>query len=103
MEDDPLFRRTRQHAELRLTFHSGQSDQERIEQIKEFMRLEKEMLHRYHQKGDSGLRLTRARSVIVDVLIQNLFAYAMDVAEAKHGENQAHVSFLRLVDMAGVN
>ena len=44
------------------------------------MRLEKEMLHRYHQKGDSGLRLTRARSVILDVLIQNLFAYAMDVA-----------------------
>ena len=81
MEDDPLFRRTRQHAELRLTFHSDQSDQERIEQIKEFMRLEKEMLHRYHQKGDSGLRLTRARSVIVDVLIQNLFAYAMDVAK----------------------
>lgn len=45
------------------------------------MRLEKEMLLRYHQKGDSGLRLTRARSVILDVLIQNLFAYAMDVAK----------------------
>ena len=60
MEDDPLFRRTRQHADLRLAFHSGQSDKEKIEQIKEFMRLEKEMLLRYHQKGDSGLRLTRA-------------------------------------------
>lgn len=43
--------------------------------------MEKEMLLRYHQKGDSGLRLTRARSVILDVLIQNLFAYAMDVAK----------------------
>ena len=81
MEDDPLFRRTRQHAKLRLTFHSGQSGKERIEQMKEFLRLEKEMLLRYHQKGDSGLRLTRARSVILDVLIQNLFAYAMDVAK----------------------
>ena len=49
--------------------------------MKEFLRLEKEMLLRYHQKGDSGLRLTRARSVILDVLIQNLFAYAMDVAK----------------------
>ena len=50
MEDDPLFRRTRKHAELRLSFNSGQSDKQRIEQIKEFMRLEKEMLLRYHQR-----------------------------------------------------
>ena len=53
MEDDPLFRRTRQHAEKRLVFHSGQSDSARLELIKEFVRLEKEMLHRYHLKGDS--------------------------------------------------
>ena len=73
MEDDPLFRRTRQHAEKRLVFHSGQSDTARLQDIKEFVRLEKEMLQRYHLKGDSGLRLTRARSIIIDVLIQNLF------------------------------
>ena len=41
--------------------------------IKEFVRLEKEMLHRYHLKGDSGLRLTRARAIIIDVLIQTFF------------------------------
>ena len=81
MEDDPLFRRTRQHAEKRLVFHSGQSDSARLELIKEFVRLEKEMLHRYHLKGDSGLRLTRARAITMDVLIQNLFAYALKVAE----------------------
>ena len=52
MEDDPLFRRIRQHAELRLTFNAGQSDKQRLEQIKEFMRLEKEMLLRYHRKGE---------------------------------------------------
>ena len=81
MEDDPLFRRTRQHAEKRLVFHSGQSDSSRLEMIKEFVRLEKEMLHRYHLKGDSGLRLTCARAIIIDVLIQNLFTYALKVAE----------------------
>jgi len=81
MEDDPLFRRTRQHAEKRLVFHSGQSDSARLELIKEFVRLEREMLQRYHLKGDSGLRLTRARSIIIDVLIQNLFDYALRVAE----------------------
>ena len=69
MEEDPLFRRTRQHAEKRLIFNSGQSNSARLEMIKEFVRLEKEMLQRYHLKGDSGLRLTRARSIIMDVLI----------------------------------
>ena len=43
--------------------------------------MEREMLERYHLKGDSGLRLTRARSIIIDVLIQNLFDYALRVAE----------------------
>ena len=81
MEDDPLFRRTRQHAKKRLIFHSGQSNSARLELIKEFIRLEREMLQRYHLKGDSGLRLTRARSIIIDVLIQNLFDYALRVAE----------------------
>ena len=80
MEDDPLFRRIRQHAEIRLKFNATQADSHRIAKLKEFMRLEKEMLFRYHQKGDSGFRLTRARAVIVDVLVQNLFSYAVEIA-----------------------
>ena len=80
MEDDPLFRRTRQHAEKRLVFSGAKSDKQRLVDIKEFLRLEKEMLLRYHRKGDSGFRLTRARAVIVDVLIQCLFEYAKDIA-----------------------
>jgi [protein-PII] uridylyltransferase len=85
IEDDPLFRRTRQHAERRLTFGATQSAKDRLEQIKEFLRLEKEMLQRYHQKGDSGIRLTRSRSVIMDVLIQTLFKWAMFVARESMG------------------
>ena len=81
MEDDPLFRRTRQHAEKRLVFTGAKSDKQRLEDIKEFLRLEREMLLRYHRKGDSGFRLTRARAVIIDVLIQNLFNYAREIAK----------------------
>ena len=80
MEDDPLFRRTRQHAEKRLVFSGAKSDKQRLVDIKEFLRLEKEMLLRYHRKGDSGFRLTRARAVIIDVLIQNLYDYAQEIA-----------------------
>ncbi|MDA8991290.1 [protein-PII] uridylyltransferase [Opitutales bacterium] len=86
MEDDPLFRRTRQHADKRLVFSGAKSDKQRLEDIKEFLRLEKEMLLRYHRKGDSGYRLTRARAVIVDVLIQRLFAFAKEVATEAMGK-----------------
>lgn len=86
MEDDPLFRRTRQHADKRLVFSGAKSDKQRLEDIKEFLRLEKEMLIRYHRKGDSGFRLTRARAVIVDVLIQRLFAFAKEVAIESMGK-----------------
>lgn len=86
MEDDPLFRRTRQHADKRLIFSGAKSDKQRLEDIKEFLRLEKEMLLRYHRKGDSGFRLTRARAVIVDVLIQRLFEFAKEVAEESIGK-----------------
>lgn len=88
MEDDPLFRRTRQHAEKRLVFSEAKSDKQRLEDIKEFLRLEKEMLLRYHRKGDSGLRLTRARAVIVDVLIQSLFKFALEIAKDAIGKSR---------------
>jgi [protein-PII] uridylyltransferase len=85
MENDPLFRRTRQHAERRLTFEVSQSAKDRLEMIKGFLRLEKEMLLRYHQKGDSGLRVTRSRAVIIDVLIQFLYDWAIKVARESMG------------------
>ena len=58
MEDDPLFRRTRLHADKRLVFSGAKSDKQRLVDIKEFLRLEeKEMLLRYHRKGDSAFVL----------------------------------------------
>ncbi|SVC41226.1 uncharacterized protein METZ01_LOCUS294080, partial [marine metagenome] len=80
VQDDPLFRRIRQHAEKRLRFSETQSDKARLTHLKEFLRLENEMLRRYHKKGDSGLRVARARAVLMDVLIQSLHGYALGLA-----------------------
>ena len=80
MQDDPLFRRIRQHAEKRLRFSETESDKARLAHLKEFLRLENEMLCRYHEKGDSGLRVARARAVLMDVLIQSLHGYALELA-----------------------
>lgn len=81
MKDDPLFRRIRQHAEKRLRFSETQSDKARVEQLKEFLHLENLMIRRYHEKGDSGLRVARARAVIMDVLIQSLHEYALKLSK----------------------
>lgn len=86
MQDDPLFRRIRQHAENRLSFSESQPDKERLSHLKEFMRLEDEMLRRYHGKGDSGLRVARARAILIDVLVQTLHAYALRLARDNLGK-----------------
>ena len=76
MKDDPLFRRIRQHAGKRLVLSDTENDGERLAMLKEFVRLENEMLKRYHRKGDSGLRVTKARAIIMDVIIENLYLRA---------------------------
>lgn len=46
--------------------------------LKEFVRLENEMLKRYHRKGDSGFRVTKARAIVMDVIIENLYLRATE-------------------------
>ena len=77
MQDDPLFRRIRQHAAKRLAFADTDDYASRLSMLKEFIRLEDEMLKRYHRKGDSGLRVTRARAIVMDVIIENLHVRAV--------------------------
>lgn len=93
---DPLFRRIRQHAEKRLTFPPGSNLQERLPALKEYVRLEREMLVRYHQKGDSGLRVAKARSIVMDVLLESLFNYAIDNYQKTYGKLPCEVTLVAL-------
>jgi [protein-PII] uridylyltransferase len=43
------------------------------------------MLQRYHKKGDPGLRVTRARAVMMDVLMENLFLDAQKIWSDENG------------------
>lgn len=51
---------------------------ERLKALKEYLRLEREMLLRYHQKGDGGVRVAMARSIMIDVLLDKLFQFAIE-------------------------
>lgn len=75
--EDPLFRRVRAHAAQRIRFESTiPSRRERTEAYREFYRLEQAMIERYHRKGDSGLRVAMAGSIVLDVLLEEIFAAA---------------------------
>lgn len=93
---DPLFRRIRLHAEKRLDFGPDTEPAERLRQLKEYMRLEQEMLHRYHEKGDGGLRVAKARTMMIDVLIEHLYDNALAIYKKKHGPVPCPVAMLAL-------
>ncbi|GHC09524.1 bifunctional uridylyltransferase/uridylyl-removing enzyme [Cerasicoccus arenae] len=93
---DPLFRRIRLHAEKRLDFTPDTPPGERLRQLKEYLRLEQEMLHRYHEKGDGGLRVAKARTIMIDILIEYLFKNALAIYERKFGPPPYPVAMLAL-------
>lgn len=45
--------------------------------LAEFLRLENEMLRRYHRRTKSGRKVAAARTVVLDVLIDNIFSDAL--------------------------
>lgn len=93
---DPLFRRIRQHAQKRLQFPVDTPQNERVDAYREFLRLERTMLLRYHRNGDPGTRVAHAHAIIIDVLIENMFKYAVSVYEKEHGKLRVKVSTLAL-------
>jgi len=93
---DPLFRRIRLHADKRLTFDSQTDPGERLRQLKEYMRLEQEMLLRYHEKGDGGLRVARARTIMMDVLVEKLYRQAIAIHQQTLGDTPCEVALLAL-------
>jgi len=85
IQENPLFRRLRKHAEKRLVFDPGVSKNKQLPAYKRFVELENMMLLRYHRKGDSGSKVCQARAAMIDVVIENLFLAALDLFTAEHG------------------
>lgn len=54
------------------------------------------MIIRYHRKGDSGLRVCRAGSILVDVVIESIFRTALLTFSEQHGTLPCKCSLLGL-------
>lgn len=75
--------RTQTHARKKLSFRADTAPARRLAEYKRFLRLENEMIHMRHRGGESGLRVTRARSNLIDVILQKLLATALEPYSAK--------------------
>ncbi|MEN8734516.1 MAG: [protein-PII] uridylyltransferase [Lentimonas sp.] len=86
IQENPLFRRLRTHAQKRLVFDPGESRSKQLPAYKRYMELENTMLQRNHHKGSSGLKNCQARAAMIDVIIENLFIAALDLYSTQHGQ-----------------
>ena len=96
MSEDPLFRRVKLHAKMRLQFTLRDPLNKRLPQLKEYLRLENEMLRRYHRKGDAGLKVAKARSIAMDVMLSELYQFAVDTFEQNIGALPCQVCLVAL-------
>jgi [protein-PII] uridylyltransferase len=72
IEESPLYRRVRLHAKKRLWHEKYLPPGQYMESLKEFVRLEREMLLRYHEKGDPGWKVCQAYAIMIDVMLTSM-------------------------------
>jgi len=89
--EDPLHRRIRMHAE-RMSLADPKSA---VADYKRFMQQEHQILERSHRQGQGGLKVARSRSMVTDILMENLVHRAMTIGELAESEMQ-HFALLAL-------
>lgn len=95
-QEDPLYRRIRQHAERRIKLPVHADQAELLAAYRDFLRLEDQMLLRYHRKGDGGARVARARAMVFDVIIERLYNRVVSRFEQDRGHPPVEVAVVAL-------
>lgn len=85
-KSDLIYRRIRRHARQRIEFPEDTPPNERLKGYKEFLKVEREMILRYHRRGESGRTVCQGGAILVDVLVGHLFKTAVQACEKKRGE-----------------
>jgi [protein-PII] uridylyltransferase len=78
-----MINRITRHAKTRLNFDGDIKKAKRLSACKQFMKLEMQMVVMKHKQGESGIKVANARATIIDVMLDQLFTYALD-----HYENE---------------
>ncbi|MCH8475900.1 MAG: [protein-PII] uridylyltransferase [Opitutales bacterium] len=80
-----MIARIRKHAEKRLNLSPLSPPEEFVPILRQFLKLEDEMLLRRHRAGDGGMKVAKARAHTFDLVLGKLFELAMTKTEAEHG------------------
>ena len=68
----------------RLVYQIGKDHRKYLfDQYKEYIKQENVILERYHRQGQPGLRVARSRSMVMDILLENLVSRAISIAGAE--------------------
>jgi len=88
--------RLQTHALERLNFVGEVPTSQRLAACKTFLRLESAMIRMHHDAGESGLAVVKARAAMIDVMLSQLFNYAVAAWERTNGALPAPVSLLAI-------
>jgi len=88
--------RMRRHAEKLELAKLGAAPGANLERYRNYLRLGDSIIRRYHRLGASGLRVARARAVLMDELLFQLFTLACSHWERESGRAAGEVSLLAL-------
>lgn len=88
--------RLQQHARDRLNFSGEVSIAQRLAACKTFLRLESAMIRMRHDAGAPGNEVARARADMIDVMLAQLFDYALQSYTRTKGEPPSPVALVAL-------
>jgi hypothetical protein len=72
--NDPIQQRIRTHASRTIRFLPETPARDRLKGYKQFLKLERQMIHRMQRKQDSGLEVVRSGALMVDACWSRLCA-----------------------------
>ena len=88
--------RIRKHAARRLSFDLEAGKAKRLAACNKFMRLESEMIEMRQRAGDSGIKVARMRSKLIDALLSELFAHCLNIYHQSHEDSEITVALIAL-------
>ena len=89
-QESPLLKRIKAHADKRLPLDKLADPSQRLTIAREYLRLEMELLRRYHKRESSGLMTTHAYACVLDELLIRLYRVALDKLGERSAENEGH-------------
>ena len=93
---DPLYRHIIQHAKQNLKHPDNIGKDNLLDHYKSYLRLEEDMILHNHRNEESGIHTAKSRSIVIDLLIEDLFHQALGSYTLDYGKPPCPIAILAL-------